>query len=298
MSPSVAAVVVNFNSTPEIFGCIESIQEFVRPDFGVVVSNSADDLSVLARSVEKWSNWVVQFSGGNVGYGAAANIGATMVRATYLAILNPDIQMTDDAILRGVEYLERNRDTGIVGVRLADGEGRVSRTFSLSTGYLSVLRELGPTATRGLLSRVKRLVPKPIKHAVRRMYVYSRAHSNGESLGPVEVAAVSGACILARTAEFKYLGGFDEEFHLFWEDIDLCWRYRAAGFKVVFLDIGESVHRGSTSMARASRIARADTYRSFRVFTKKYADGWTLRGLSLPYVTWAYLAEFIARYVA
>ena len=116
MSPSVAAVVVNFNSTPEIFGCIESIQEFVRPDFGVVVSNSADDLSVLARSVEKWSNWVVQFSGGNVGYGAAANIGATMVRATYLAILNPDIQMTDDAILRGVEYLERNRDTGIVGV--------------------------------------------------------------------------------------------------------------------------------------------------------------------------------------
>lgn len=299
MRPTVATIIVNYHSVPEIFRCVETVEQFLHPDYGIVVSNSPDEVTTIWRFVEERPRWQVVYSGGNVGYGTAVNLAAASVEASYLAILNPDIELSDSTVRDGIDYLGQHQDTGIVGVRLLDADGRVSKSFSLSSRYADVLRELGPTLTSSIVSRCSRLLPRHVKVILRHLWAVPRRGSAPAGCSHVrEVCAVSGACMVVRASEFAAIGGFDEDFHLFWEDIDLCWRYRMSGLGVTFLDVGRTVHRGSTSMARASRTARVAKYHSFRVFTRKYATTWVSKILALPYVVWARLAEYVAREIA
>lgn len=156
----------------------------------------------------------------NVGYGAANNRAALMAYTPWMVFVNPDVETTLDDLHRLVDCAS---DLGAVcaGPRVMSRAGKVSKP---------IVDEMGP--------RWRRSSFIPIRMAE----------------GVLEVAAVSGCCLAVETAAFNSLGGFDERFFMFAEEIDLQRRLRAGGGVVVYLDsVMVLTEGGSSSEGVSSR---------------------------------------------
>jgi len=184
----------------------------------IVVDNHSEDdsIGVLRNRLRHFPQVRVVESAVNRGYGRGNNFGASFARGEYLLIINPDNELPPDAVERFVRILEADPTIGILAPALVFGDGSVrdsARAF--------------PTLFDVLVKRtaLRRLFP-------RRMRRYLRADAPPAALADVDW--VVGACLFLRLDFFRQLGGFDERFFLFFEDMDLCRRCRIAGKRVVY----------------------------------------------------------------
>ncbi|MGE3803078.1 MAG: glycosyltransferase family 2 protein [Gemmataceae bacterium] len=213
-TPALSVVIVNYRQWDEATRLVEELERSHALDSGqaeiVVVDNHspADRQGARLRrrpsvSLRRWER--------NRGYASAINEAARLSLGGWLLVLNPDIALPDgfmDGVLELARKLERDEPrTGIVGFPLRNADG--SRQDSV--GRLpTLLRVLGGLAW-----------PR-----TRRKYV--RVQGNERR----EVPWVTGCCLLVRHDCLRQLGGFDEDFFLYYEDVDLCQRARALGWSV------------------------------------------------------------------
>lgn len=201
--------------------------------------------------------------GRNIGFGAAANLGARHGSAPWVLILNPDVELTAATARALVRALELEPQIAALAppLRYPNGDGQVNGgQFSGWSRELS--RCVGAGARlRGLRSRL-RPEARPRR---------------GD--GPAFARAwVSAAALLVRRAAFEQVGGFDERFFLYYEDEDLCRRLRAAGWRVAVGGAGEAVHEvgGSSGSYQSAHFERS------RILYHELHSGPALRRL----VTW------------
>jgi GT2 family glycosyltransferase len=209
--------VVNWNTGGDLAVCVENLRLGVggQVDEIVVVDNGSSDDSV-ARLGTPSGVTVVQ-AGQNLGFAAGANLGARHCRGPLLLFLNPDARLLPGAIHAAVDYLDGHPEVGILGPLLIDEHG----AWQASAGRFSVLGHLL------LDTRVARRPPR----------------------NPRFVDWVHGAFLLVRRSLFERLGGFDERFFMYGEDMDLCARARAAGFRTAIVPEARAVHYGNRSGA-------------------------------------------------
>ncbi len=226
---SVAAVVVNYNARDHLRRCLASLSaEGVSPV--VVVDNGSTDGSRLVVEAAG-AHWVE--SGGNVGYGRAANRGASDGRvggAGYLLICNPDLDVKPGCVGILLEALAADPSVGIVGPRLSNPDGSLypsARTFP----------DLVDAMGHGLLGMVA-----PGNPFTRRYRLLDWDHREQAA-----VDWVSGACFLIRREAWDAVGGFDPSYFMYMEDVDLCWRLGRAGWGVSYQPAAEVVHTQGVS---------------------------------------------------
>lgn len=243
MSSLVDVVVVNFNAGPQLRDGLAALREVDTAAFVlgrvVVVDNassdhSADDLDVPGVPL------VIRRNLQNRGFAAACNQGAAGSRADYLLFLNPDARVFSDSIDQAVALMERpeHARTAVCGIQLVDGEGNVSRTCArLPTPALFFSHTLG----------LDRIFPRHFPSH------FMAEWDHGQSR---EVDHVIGAFYLIRRATFEQLGGFDERFFVYLEDLDLSARVRALGHRCWYLAGAQAYHRGggTSEQVRASRL--------------------------------------------
>jgi N-acetylglucosaminyl-diphospho-decaprenol L-rhamnosyltransferase len=214
-------VTVLHDSAPDLPRLLASIDAYVAPPPQVVVvdSGSRDDGANIARA---GGAEVIEL-GANRGFGAASNAGVARARHPVCALLNPDCELRDDGLPRLAQRAAAA--DALVVPRLLDARGAIQRSAHPLPGRpTALLRAMVPT----------RLVPEP--HRARR---------------PRRVAWAIAACLVARTGLLRRLGPFDPDALLFYEDLDLCLRARAAGVPTVLEPRIEVGHVGGTSVARA-----------------------------------------------
>ena len=254
----VGAVVVTYRSTEEAVRCLSSLlAEGV--DEAVVVDNDPADpcTAAVARAVPSVA---VLVPGVNLGYGAAANRGAAVLgkNVDWVLICNPDLVFSKGSLAALVASASiPGEGVGIAGPRLVNPDG----TFYPSARRVPDPLTAGLHAVVGLFAKDNR---------------FSRRYrmEDGSLNGRARVDWVSGACLLVRREVFEALGGFDESFFMYVEDVDLCRRAREAGYAVIFEPGARVEHVQGTSTATRPLAMVIAHHRSAMRYAIKTLRGW------------------------
>ena len=232
--PLVDVVVVSYNSRRSLRACVEPLAG--HRDLRVIVADNAStdgsldavaDLPLVGLPLPR-----------NGGFAYGCNAGARAGDAPYVLFLNPDAVIAPTAVLRLVQALEEEPATGAVGPRIVHSDG----SLDYSRRRFPRLRS---TYAQALF--VHRLLPHAdwTDELIRDEDAYAQA-------GPVDW--LSGACLLIRRPVLERLGGLDERFFMYCEDVDLCRRVWDAGSAVRYEPEAVAVHEGGASAPRASLL--------------------------------------------
>jgi hypothetical protein len=231
----VAVVVVNWNSGLLLRDCLLSLVADPSSTRIIVVDNASTD-----RSVERAAgvgNADILTNSTNQGFAAACNQGAAHAQSDLLLFLNPDCRVGKGAIAACRRKLLEDSTVGVVGVALTGDDGRVWRSCHRFPTVSNFLFKLS-----GLSAVSKRFPDGSMREW---------AHDADR-----QVDHVIGAFYMVRTDEFRALGGFDERFFVYLEDLDLSLRYRAMGRHCCFLASYSSFHKGggTSEQVKATRL--------------------------------------------
>ncbi len=268
MATSLDIVIVNWNAGEQLRRGVESIAfascEGVELQRVVVVDNASRDGSADGLDAGGIPLQVVR-NRANRGFAAACNQGAARSRADYLLFQNPDVVLYEDSLHSPVRFMERpeNARVGVVGIRLIGDDGAADRCCARFPTPAMFLMEL-----LGLTYLFPRAVPN--------LQMVEWDHSESR-----EVDHVKGAFFLVRRTVFEALGGFDERFFVYLEDLDFSLRCVRAGWPNYYLADAAAYHRGrgTTDQVRAARLFY--NLKSRILYSYKHFSWWTASGLAL-----------------
>jgi N-acetylglucosaminyl-diphospho-decaprenol L-rhamnosyltransferase len=250
--PRVSVIVVSFNTRDDLLRCLGSLREHVRvPHEVIVVDNASEDGSAATVRAHHPEAVVIE-NAQNLGFGAANNRGLAQARAPFVLLLNSDAEVRPGAVEALLERLEAHPEEGAIGPRTVDGDGVIQVSFGPP---LTPLREWGQ---RRLVRGVK----------ARRRAALARAEALAAH--EHEPAWLSASCLLARKEALQAVGGFDEGFFLYEEDVDLCLRLGRAGWGILFTPAAQVVHHLGRSMARTPGRARVEYHHSHLRYYRKH----------------------------
>ena len=237
-----SVIIVNWNTKDLLCQCIDSLTQTLKKiDTEVfVVDNGSTDGSVAAVR-EKVSGVRLIENLVNLGFAKANNQAISLSSREYLLLLNPDTQVKDEAIERMLFFMDAHPEAGVVGAQLLNVDGSKQNSIanfpSLATELLnkSLLRWLFPDKFPG---------------------------KETDYPGPVEVDSVIGACMMARRKALEQVGLLDEEYFLFLEETDWCYRMKKAGWKIYHIPQAEVLHFQGKSAEAEKGKARIEYYRS------------------------------------
>lgn len=268
--PSVDIIIVNWNAGSLLHDCVNSIDEAKREGFElarvVVVDNASTDGSIDRLA---FSHLPIQLIGNpeNRGFAAACNQSALGSQADYLLFLNPDTRLFPDSLSVPLAFMERpeNQSVGICGIQLIDEHAKVARSCArFPTLGMFVVQALG-------LSRLPWL-----RHL--NVHMSDWTHDNTRT-----VDHVIGAFYLIRRSLFESLGGFDERFFVYLEDLDLSLRAHQAGWKSVYLADAQAFHAGGGTSRQVMARRLFYSLRSRLLYGFKHFKPW--QGSILFFVT-------------
>ena len=248
-------VIVNYNARDHLLECVASLEAAGVKSI-VVVDNASTDRSEDALAA-KHPNVVFLQTGANLGYGAAANLGARTADTEFVLVCNPDTLFDSKAPARLVEALLDHPAAGAAGPRVDTPSGDVypsARTFptvtdSIGHGFLGLVWRNNPWSRRYLMT------DRPLDRVQ-------------------EVGWISGSCMMFRRSSFDQVNGFDESFFMYAEDVDVCRRLAEAGWSTLYVPAARVVHVQGVSSARHPYRMIAAHHRSlFRFAALTARDG-------------------------
>jgi GT2 family glycosyltransferase len=240
MQSELSIIIVNWNGEKFLPDCLRSVAENPPsiPYEVVVVDNASTDgstdwlASSGAGSIFPEGVFKLIQSDENLGFGRGINLAAEHADGENLLILNPDTLVKGDAIDRLIDTLGSDSSIGATAPRLLNQDGSLqpSTWYFPATPFKIILPNFGlyRLFPRSFVGRT--LLSKYWEHDERR-----------------EVPIAWAAALMFRTDVFRQLGGFDPEFHMYGEDIDICIRMQRAGYKLVFEPKAEVIHIGGGS---------------------------------------------------
>jgi N-acetylglucosaminyl-diphospho-decaprenol L-rhamnosyltransferase len=243
-----AAVIVNYNAGAALSACVASaLAQTPRPEL-VVVDNSSTDGSVDDLLRAQPGVRVVR-SGGNLGYARAANLGIAATGAPVVAVLNPDTVLAPGVGAALTAGFATDPDLGAAGPRLHNTDGTV---YPSARQIPSMVDAVG----HGLLFFVWRDNP----------FTRRYRETGADPDRPRDVDWVSGAAVWLRRAALDDVGGWDERYFMYVEDVDLCWRLRRGGWRVAYEPAGIVEHLLGVSTASRPYRMIAEHHRSLLRF--------------------------------
>lgn len=274
---SLAILIVNWNSGPQLAECLASLPGALDDSFRlervIVVDNASTDGSAPYPVSDRLPLQLIA-NRVNRGFAAACNQAAARCTADYLLFLNPDTRLSKTSLRAPIAFMEEpaNADVGTLGVQLADADGVVSRTCARAlTPGMIIRRILG--LDRLLAARFPSHVMTDWEHGQTR-----------------DVDHVTGAFFLVRRELFRALGGFDERFFVYLEDLDFSVRSNHAGWRTCYLASTTVFHKsgGSSEQIKAERLyysLRSRIFYASKHFTSCTATAVLLATVGLEFVT-------------
>jgi len=272
----VTAVIVNYNSAPDIFECLDSLRAADHPVDLVVVDNASTDGSP-ERLAELDDVRLVR-SARNAGFGGGVNLGVRTVDPDgAILLVNPDATLAPDAVSLLVATLDEHPQAAAVGPLVLNPDGTVQPS-----------KRRFPTWTQAAMhSTIGVFWPG---NPGTRAYVCADLPEDRPSL----VGWLSASVLLLRADAFREVGMFDERFFFYVEDLDLCRRFADAGHELWFEPRAEAVHTWGGSTRNASKQLWQHHTNLFR-YVRKHSRGWRLA--KLPLVGLGLTARFALLYL-
>jgi N-acetylglucosaminyl-diphospho-decaprenol L-rhamnosyltransferase len=239
--PRWAAVVVNYEAGPLLVACAASLLADAGAGAGVpevvVVDNGSRDGSVTALRGALPAVQVI-VPGANLGYAAAANRGSAATTAPIVAVCNPDVEVRPGLAAAALARFAAEPDLAAVGPALLNADGT---QYPSARAHVSSVDAVG----HAVLGRV----------APRNGFTRRYRQLDEDWRVARDVDWVSGAIVFLRRAAVDSVGGWDERYFMYMEDVDLCWRLRRLGWRVAYDPAGTAVHlQGASTATRPYRM--------------------------------------------
>ena len=230
-------IIVNWNSLAYLRDCLASIQTYLRDvTYDVVVVDNASPERGIESIKQEFPEITLVLSDKNLGFAGANNIGFEHSQGQYLLFLNPDTQLIDNAIKVLLDESRSIPDAGVVGCKLLNSDS------SIQTSCIQKF----PTIPNQLLDFEYLRMRWP-NHS---LWGIGPLFTDGDKPIPVEI--ISGACMLLRRDVFERAGMFTEDYFMYAEDLDLCYKVQRLGLKNYYVGKAQIIHHGGRSSNQVS----------------------------------------------
>lgn len=234
----ISVIMVSYMTGPALYEAISAVMQD-KDIFELILVDNGNTVAArhsISQVVSKYDNVRLLQGHGNIGFARACNYGAKLARGEYFLFLNPDALITEGAARKLANCGKTLSKPWITGGKLKDVNGHEQRG-----------------GRRGRLTPMSALVSFSPLH---KLPFFKSIHRENDPLpeGPQNYPTVSGACLMMDRGSFESVGGFDENFFLHVEDIDLCKRVCEEGGEVCFVPTASVMHYGSTSQVGRQKV--------------------------------------------
>ncbi len=253
-SPDLSIIIVNWNVRELLRSCLQSIEGgcgALEVEV-IVVDNASSDGSVAMLQTEfPWVHLIACEE--NVGFPRGNNLGLAQANGRFLYLLNPDTEIVGDALTVMVQYMDQHPGVGAIGSQLLFPDGRIQPSRRRFPSMLTGLFEstwLQPLAPRRLLR-----------------------HYYAQDLPDDQIADVDwvmGASLMVRREVYAQVGGMDEAYFMYSEELDWCRRIKDAGWRVVYLPQAQVIHHEGKSSEQAVTARHVNFNRAKLRYFRKY----------------------------
>jgi len=234
-TPKLSIIIVTWNTAKITKKCIDTINQYLPKNFCQIVvtdNGSTDDTS---KFVSKLPNVDYVNTGSNLGFAKGCNYGAKYATGKHLLFLNSDMELVDNTLVNMVDYLENNQNVGIIGPRFLNIDLTPQGSVMPPQTPVNAFKEYW----LGIAESYSKYTPNVSK--------------------PTQVWAISGGAVLINHEYFKTIGGWDEKYFFYYEDLELCRQIRKLGKKIIYYPMCQVIHRHG-----ASGTSLADTSNQWR----------------------------------
>ncbi len=249
-------IIVNYNVKEFLLNLLDSIRKAINNISTeiIVVDNASEDGSVEVIK-ERFPEVKLIVNKTNIGFGAANNLALKEAKGKYFLLINPDTILREDTLRVMIDFFESHPDCGIAGCKVLNPDG---------TLQLACRRAFpGPWTSFTKVMGLSKLFPKsPIFAKYNLTYL--------DENKTYEVDAVSGAFMMLRKEVYDKIGGFDSQFFMYGEDLDLCYRAQKANYKVYYVHSTEIIHYKGESTKRSNIDETKLFYDAMHLFVKKH----------------------------
>lgn len=251
-----SAVIVNYNTKDKLRSCLGAVFAS-QTDFAFevwVVDNASRDGSaeMLKREFPQVN---LTENEENLGYAKANNIALRKARGRYLLLLNADVEVGTDTFDKMIKFMDNDPTVGISGCKVVRPNGKLDPACRRSFP--------DPRSALYRLAGLSLLFPKSQRFAK-----YNLSYLPENEIAAVD--SVMGAFLLIRRIVMEKIGLLDEDFFMYGEDLDWCWRAKAAGFRVMYAPITTVVHDKGSSSRKAKSLALYEFHRAMALFYDKH----------------------------
>ena len=255
-------IIVNYNVKEFLQNLIHSIEKAssnLTKEI-IVIDNASDDGSVEIIK-EKFPSIKIIENKLNVGFGKANNQGLAIAKGDYILFINPDSVVSEDTFDKMILFFKEHPNCGLAGCKILNSDGTLQLPCRRSFP--------GPWTSFTKVTGLSNLFPKS-KIFARYNLTYLDENQT------YEVDAVSGSFMMIRKEVYDKIGGFDEQFFMYGEDLDLCYRVQQSGYKVYYVHNTQVIHYKGESTKRSNLDETRLFYDAMHKFVKKHLSSFPI----------------------
>ncbi|MFW9263326.1 glycosyltransferase family 2 protein [Nostoc sp. CALU 546] len=270
---SVSIILVNYNGAEILLDCLNSIQKFIDiPNYEIIlVDNASSDSSVeLVAANYPEIRLVKQIE--NRGFGAGNNVGAKLATGEFLFLLNTDTILISNILPHLIQLMQADPQVGIIGPKLLNPDRSLQISVSPALGIKGEYEA------------------RQMHQAYQNISQQSLIEKKFQKIQEVDI--VVGAAFFIRSSLFHDLGGFDENFFMYFEESDLCQRAQYRGYKIIYTPDISLIHLKGYSIQKAANVMAIEYRRSQIYYYQKHRPLWEQLLLRI-YIFYKFFGEFI-----
>lgn len=258
-----SVIIVSWNVRNDILNCLCSLDGALssRSFETIVIDNASSDGSVWEIRKEFPKVKCID-NGRNYGFAKANNQGVKSAKGEYLFFLNPDTIMHSGTLEYLIDFMDNNKDVGMCGPKLLNDDGSIQRSVRRFPSYRGALY-------RFTFLRYFKIFKNSYQSWLMRDFDYKSQR---------DVDQLMGAALLVRRSIIEKQGGFDERYFMYYEEVDLCYRIKQNGWRIVYLPQACITHLGGRSSQQVPAAKRIMMLKSMLKFFRKH------RGIGITFL--------------
>lgn len=250
-------IIVNWNVRDLLRKCLQSIYKQTQGiEFEVFVVDNASKDSSAQMVLTEFPKATLIASNENLGFAKANNLALEQTSGKYILFMNPDMELVENSFPKLIELMDTNQKIVLSTCQLIYPDGSKQNNVKNNPGLCDQLLIL--------LKLHHFFQPKCLKRYLAKDFDYSKEQ---------EVKQIMGAFMFGKADIIKKMGGFDTDYFLWWEDLDLCKRIQDAGYKIVYTPVTKVIHYEAKGFEQQPSLEKQKRFnRGMRIYFKKHVS--------------------------